>query len=200
MADKLTPPQGREIQRLLEQKEHLFKEGPQISAAVEKHAIVAEGEAVKQRAYRMSPKEEEFIRQEIERMSAAGIIRPSVSPWSSPVVVVSKKNGELRFCVNYQKLNARTKLDSYPLPRVEDLLETLRGARYFTSLDLKSGYWQIPMEEQSIDKTAFVSRYGLFEFLVMPFGLTNAPATFQRTMDKVGPGSPLGEGRGGILG
>jgi hypothetical protein len=106
-----------------------------------------------------------------------------MSPWSSRIVLVKKKNGKLRFCVDYRGLNKITKKDVYPLPRIDDSLALLQKGKYFSTLDLFAGYWQIPLEEMSKEKTAFSTDSGLYEFNVMPFGLCNAPATFQRFMD-----------------
>ena len=113
------------------------------------------------------------------------VIRPSTSPWSSPVVLVPKKNGNIRFCVDYWKINKITIKDSYPLPRIDDTLQMLRGANTFTSLDLKAGYWQIPIQEDHYEKMAFITHDGLYQFISMPFGLCNAPATFQRLMSSI---------------
>ena len=122
---------------------------------------------------------EEMARQ-IDHMQAAGVIQESTSPWASPVVMVRKKDGTHRFCIDYRQLNSITKADTYPLPRIDDLLDQLGQCRYFSTLDLASGYWQIRMSPTSREKTAFITPQGLYEFCVMPFGLTNAPAIFQR--------------------
>ena len=124
----------------------------------------------------------------LQKMYDAGTIRESTSPWSSPLVFVRKKNGQLRPCVDYRKLNMITKQDAYPLPRIQDCLDALAGAQLFSSMDITSAYNQIPVREEDIPKTAFVSKYGLFEFLFMPFGMHNATATFQRMIELAAAG------------
>ena len=156
------------------------------SAKGVKHRIRLTDEApFKERPRRIPPAMYEEVRQHIRDMLAAGAIRKSNSPWSSSVVLVRKKDGRLRLCVDYRKLNARTIRDAYSMPLIEATLDHLSGAKWFSTLDLQAGYWQIPMEEESKAKTAFsVGSLGFFEAERMPFGLTNAPATFQRLMEQ----------------
>ena len=118
-------------------------------------------------------------------MLTGGQIEASDSPWSSPVVLVTKKDGGTRFCVDYRQLNDATTKDAYPLPRIDDTLDMLAGKQWFSTLDLASGYWQVSLSQEARVKTAFATHSGLFQFRVMPFGLCNAPATFERLMDRV---------------
>ena len=113
------------------------------------------------------------------------MIVPSSSPCASSIVLVAKKDGSTKFCVDYRKLNAITKLDVFPLPRIDDSLDLLSGAKYFSFLDLASGYWQVGMVSTAQEKTAFTTHTGLYKFQVMRFGLCNVPATFQRLMENV---------------
>ncbi|BHF71978.1 hypothetical protein SprV_0401504000 [Sparganum proliferum] len=121
----------------------------------------------------------------LDSMLATGVIKPSRSPWASPVTLVAKKDGTIRICIDYRRLNAVTTRDSFPLPRIECTLDALAGSRWFSTLDLKSGYWQVEVEPADRQKTAFILPQGLYEFETMPFGLCNAAATFQRLMQVV---------------
>ena len=164
------------------------KKGHGKASKVTHHIETGKEHPVNNTPYRSSIKEREAITQQVQVMLKDGVIRPPKSPWASRVVLVRKKNGKLRFCVDYRKLNNLTKKDVYPLPRIDDSLAALQKGKFFTSFDLSAGYWQIPMEKESIEKTAFITDSGLYEFNVMPFGLSNAPATFQRYMDAITAG------------
>ena len=150
-----------------------------------KHTIkVIDPKPFKERYRRIPPHQYEEVRKYLKEMEAVGAIRRSNSPWASPVVLVKKKDGSLRFCIDLWKLNARTIKDAYSLPRIEESLDCLNGASIFTSLDLKSGYWQVELDDKSIPLTAFtVGPLGFYECIRMPFGLTNAPATLQCLME-----------------
>src|SRR6266498_2677006 len=125
------------------------------------------------------------MKEEIERMLKDGIIKKSKSPWASPVVLVSKKDGSIRFYMDYKKTNAITIVDTHPLSIINDTVDKIGGKKYYTSIDLASGYWQVEVDENSQDITAFVTSWGLYQFNVMLFELTNASATFQRLMNYV---------------
>ena len=140
---------------------------------------------VRQPVRRISPHCREEVKTLLDQMLARGVVEPSSSPWASPIVLVRKKDGSARFCIDYRKLNEVTRKDAYPLPRIDVTLDTLHGSHWFTTLDLLSGYWQVEVEEADREKTAFCTPEGLYQFRVMPFGLCNAPASFQRLMDLV---------------
>ena len=134
---------------------------------------------------RFNPVELEEIRSQCKKYLAKGWVSPSTSQFAAPITLVKKKDGTTRMCIDYRALNTITVKDRYPLPRIEELLDHLSEAKFFSKIDLQSGYHQIPIHPDDTHKTAFRTRYGHFEFLVMPFGLTNAPAAFMRVMNKV---------------
>jgi hypothetical protein len=156
---------------------------PRFTSTVEHTIDTGDHPPIKQKSYRTAHSVQLEIRKNVNEMLENNIIRRSNSPWASPVVLVMKKDGTVRFCTDYRKLNAITRKDSYPLPRINETLDVIGNAKWFSSIDFCSGFWQIPVRESDIPKTAFVTRDGLFEYLRMPFGLCNSPSTFQRTMD-----------------
>jgi len=121
----------------------------------------------------------------VEKMLEQGVVEPSHSPWSNPVVLVEKKDGSQCFCVDYRRLNSVTKMDVFLLPQIDGTLDALAQSQHFTVLDLASGFWQVRMDPESQEKTVFATHSGLYEFCVMPFGLCNSPATFQILMENV---------------
>src|SRR6266487_3393771 len=184
----LTTDQRREVKGVIQKNEDIFIKGKYEVGRTNavKHTIdTGEEKPIKQKARRLSVKEKEIEKEHIEEMLKKGIIRKSKSPWSSPVVFVPKKGGEIRFCIDFRRLNKVTRKDNHPLPRIDEMLDKFEGSQWFSSIDLASAYWQVEMDERDIEKTAFITSEGLYESLVMPFGLCNAPATFQRLMHEV---------------
>ncbi len=151
---------------------------------VKHHIKLSDETPFKHRARPIHPQDIEAVRQHLQELLEAGVIRESESPFSSPIVVVRKRNGAVRLCIDYRKLNLQTIKDAYALPNLEETFSALTGSKWFTVLDLKSGYYQIEVEEADKAKTAFVTPLGFWEFNRMPQGITNAPSTFQRLMEK----------------
>ena len=175
-----------EVHELMTEFQHLFTLsdlGLGCMSLVKQKITVDSPVPFKERYQRIPPQEFDEVRNHLQEMLKVGTIRKSVSPWVSPVVLVQKKDGSLRFCIDLRKLNSCTLKDAYSLPCIEESLDCLNGAVIFTSLDLKVGYWQAEMDEDSIPLTAFtVGPLDFYECVRMPFGLTNAPTTFQRLM------------------
>ena len=183
----LSTSQKHDLNRLIWEFWDLFvsEGGCTGQTSIIKHTIRTEGSPIRQPLRRIPFVLQETVKAEIKKMLQQGVIRKSCSPWSSPVVMIKKKDGAWRFCIDFRKVNSVTHKDAYPLPRIDETLESLSGSQYFTTLDLASGYWQVEVSESDKEKTAFSTRDGHYEFNVMPFGLTNAPATFQRLMECV---------------
>ena len=185
VAPNLTGEQQQQLQGLVDDFPSVFQTTPGRTTITQHQIYVGDAAPIRQKPYRIPYSRRDMVKRELEEMEAAGVIRPSTSPWASPIVLVEKKDGGIRFCVDYRKLNQIAKFDAYPMPRIEEMFESIGSALIITTLDLAKGYWQIPMAPESKEKTAFTTPFGLYEFEVMPFGLHNAPATFQRTMNHV---------------
>lgn len=178
--------ENTKLNELLNEFNDIFPENPKMGMAkVGKHEIKVfeNAQPIAKKPYTHSKKEEEFINQEVERLLKDKVIEISSSPWAAPIVLSKKKDGSYRICPDFRDVNKVTIGDSYPIPTISDLFDRLGGSSYFSTLDARSGYWQIQMEESSKEKTAFITKNGLFQWKVMPFGLKNAPSTFQRCMD-----------------
>lgn len=185
----LTPEQRKQLRSLLLKHKEIFSTGDTDigNCTRVKHRIdLVDDIPFKIRHRRIPPNMIDEVRQHLEQLLSCGIIRPSKSPYASPVVLVRKKNGKLRMCVDYRTLNNKTVKDSYALPRIEEVLDCLNGAKYFSTIDMKSGYHQIELEEEHKERTGFtVGALGFYEFVKMPFGLSNSPATMQRLVEEV---------------
>ena len=188
-AEDLSAEEVDKVCRLAKEYEDIFREpgGPNGVTNIVHHTIdIPEKTKPQRTGYRPVPRaKQEAADEEVDKLLNEGVIEPSFSPWAAPVVLAAKKDGGIRFCVDYRKVNQLTLGDAYPLPRIDETLDCLSGAKYFCSIDLAAGYWQIPLSEESKQYTAFITRKGLFQFKYMPFGLSNAPATFQRLMERV---------------
>ena len=186
LGETLTNNQQEQLQQLLNKFEETLS-GKTGRTFITEHKIVTtdNGRPCRQQPYRIPYAYRSEVDEELRKMINEEIIEPSTSEWASPIVVVRKKDNSLRICVDYRKLNSVTEVDGYPMPRIDDILDQIGQARYFTTLDLARGYWQVPVAAEDRHKTAFTTPFGLFQFKVMPFGLSGAPSTFQRLMDRV---------------
>ena len=185
--EHLSPAQQQQLKALFHEFSDIISQGKDDLGCTPllQHTIETKGPLLRQPYRRQNPAVRREMAQ-VQQMLSSGVICPSNSPWVSPVVMVKNKDGSLQFCVNFSQLNTATIKDAHPISCIYDLLNALHGARWFTTLDLKSGYWQVPIQEQDKEKTAFRTSSGqLFEFNQVPFGLCNTPATFSRLMDRV---------------
>ncbi|KAI5615219.1 hypothetical protein C0J50_8776 [Silurus asotus] len=182
------------LRRKLAQKSHVFSMHEWdvgLAKGVEHKIRLSDARPFRQRSRRLAPADIEDVRKHLQELLQAGIIAESRSPYASPIVVVRKKNGTVRMCIDYRLLNSRTIPDQYTTPCIEDALNVLSGSQWFSVLDLRSGYYQIAMSEEDKEKTAFICPLGFFQFERMPQGITGAPATFQRLMEKAVGGMNL---------
>ncbi|XP_067303559.1 uncharacterized protein [Pseudorasbora parva] len=183
MDPQLSAAQKSELQHLVSQFSAVFSPRPGRTHVLEHDVRTAPGVVVRQRPYRVPEARRHAIEAEVQEMLRLGVIEPSRSPWSSPIVMVPKPDGTFRFCNDFRRLNEVSEFDGYPMPRVDELLDRLGRARYISTLDLTKGYWQVPLSAQAKPKTAFSTPSGHWQYRVLPFGLHGAPATFQRLMD-----------------
>ncbi|CAM5157383.1 unnamed protein product [Eretmochelys imbricata] len=185
LSDQLTPAQQAEIRGVLHPYRQLFSNQPGRTNLTVHWVQTGSHPPIRCSPFRVTGKTVQDLEREVRDMLALGVIQPSASPWASPVVLVPKKDGSVRFSVDYRKLNAITVSDAYPMPRPDELLDKLGGARYLTTMDLTKGYWQVPLDADARLKSAFITPLGLYEFLTLPFGLKGAPATFQSLVDQL---------------
>lgn len=173
-----------QLETLLKKNEDVFVSNGKPTTQIEHTIDTGKHKPISVAPYRLSPVKTEVLKKEVSKMLTDGIIEPCQSPWSSPVVMVPKKDGGTRVCIDYRQLNAITTPDAYPLPRIDDLLHNAKPTPYMSTIDLRAGYWQIKVQDEDQIKTCFITPFGMYKFLRMPFGLRNAPATFQRLMDR----------------
>ena len=183
LGDQLNARQKREIQELLSEYPDVARDSPGHTTLAEHRIQTGLSPPTRQPPYRLAHANRDMVEKELQEMQRCGIISPSSSEWASPMVLVNKKDGTVRLCVDYRRLNAASAAEAYPLPRIDDIIDQIGRAQYLTTIDLTKGYWQVPVASEDRHKTAFCTPFGLFEFNVMPFGLQGAPGTFQRLMD-----------------
>lgn len=188
LPDELSADQRKAARRLFEDYEDVFSRNEYDigrTPLVECQIDTGNNRPIRQPLRRQPHKHMEAIDEHVNEMLRHGVIEPAASPWASNVVLVSKKDGSLRFCVDYRAVNAVTYKDAYPLPLIDNCINAMSGSSWFSTLDLRAGYHNIPVAEKDRDKTAFVTRRGCWRYTVMPFGLTTSPSVFQRLMDMV---------------
>ena len=177
--------QKDELSQLITEYSDLFPDVPTKTTAVYHDVEIGDALPIKQHPYRVNPLKLDAMREEINYMLENDIIEPSNSDFSSPSMLVSKPDGTYRFVTNFKAVNAITKCDSYPIPRIEDCTDKIGQAKYVSKFDLLKGFWQVPLTERAKRVSAFATPNGLYQYRVMPFGMRNSPATFQRLINRV---------------
>lgn len=189
-AKNLNQQERRQLNDLLQQHQSVFAESGSPTTVLEHRINIGDNQPVATSPYRLPPLKRQQLKIELDEMLRQHIIEESDSPFASPVVMIPKKDGSTRVCIDYRRLNEITVPDQYPMPRIDDLLHEANSSSFMSTIDLRSGYWQIGVREHDQEKTAFITPFGLYEFKRMPFGLRNAPATFQRLMNLFRNGLP----------
>ena len=185
MGAQLTEQQRGELTELLQRHRQTLTKTPGCTNITEHSIETGDSAAIRLPPYRLPHAYHELVQWELAEMRRQGIIEPAISDWAAPIVIVKKKDGTIRLCVDYRRMNALSRVDSYPMPRIDEMIDRLGRAVYITTLDLTKGYWLVPVAKRDQPKTAFTTPFGLFQFQRMPFGLQGAPATFKRMMDRV---------------
>ena len=185
MGEQLSQEQKQSLKQLIGEFNDVFSNAPGRTDLAEHTIQTGAAKPVRQQPYRMPHAYHDTVKQDLREMEEASIIKPSTSKWASPIVLMPKKDGTLQMCVDYRKLSAVSEADAYPMPRIDELIDRLGGAKYISTLHLTRGYWQVPVATESQGKTAFTTPFGLYDFTVMLFGLQGVPATFQRLMDSL---------------
>ena len=185
VCDQLDNQQKADVAKLLAEFDAVFTDVPGRTQVGTHHVALTSTEPVRSRGYKLPFKAREVLQKEIEEMKALGVVEPSKSPYSSPIIMVPKKDGSVRVCIDYRKINRITVFDAEPMPNMEEVFVRLQGAKYYSKFDLTKGYWQVPLTEETKPYTAFETPEGLFQFTVTPFGMVNSGATFCRVIRQV---------------
>ena len=185
MGEDLSPSQKQDLTDVVLQHQDVFSEVTGRTTVAQHDIRTEAGVTVRVPPYRVPEARRVAIREEVKKMLQLRVIEESHSAWSSPIVLVPKPDGSFRFCNDFRRLNEVSEFDAYPMPRVDELIERLGPARYLTTHDLTKGYWQVPLSKTVLEKTAFATPGGLYQYTVLPFGVHGAPATFQRMMDRL---------------
>ena len=185
IGEQLKVQQKRQLEGLLEKYQDVFSNKPGRTNRMEHHIETQASRPVRLPPYRLPHAYRETVEKELKEMEECGIIEPSFSEWASPIFVIKKKDGTLRLCVDYHRLNSASEREAYPMTRIDDLIDRVGNPRFISTIDLTRGNWQMPVAPKDQHKTAFVTRFGLYQFKVLPFGLGGAPASFQRLMDRL---------------